>query len=207
MSEFAHRILVLFAHPALEKSRVNRVMIEGLRDLEGVTVHDLYEAYPDFGIDVAREQRLLLENDLIVLQHPLFWYSTPAILKEWQDLVLEHGWAYGSDGGALAGKLWLNAITTGGREVAYAADGHNRFTIRELLRPLEQTARLCGMEFLPPFGVHGTLGMRTDEIQVHADEYRRLLVAFRDGQVDVESARTAKRLNADLDSIIRRGEA
>ena len=207
MSEFGCRVLVLFAHPALEKSRVNRVLIEGLRDLEGVTVHDLYEAYPDFGIDVAREQRLLLENDLIVLQHPLFWYSTPAILKEWQDLVLEHGWAYGSDGEALAGKLWLNAITTGGREVAYAADGHNRFTIRELLRPLEQTARLCGMEFLPPYGVHGTLGMRTDEIQAHADEYRRLLVAFRDGQVDLESARTAQRLNADLDSIIRRGEA
>lgn len=207
MSEFACRVLVLFAHPALEKSRVNRVLIEGLLDLEGVTVHDLYEAYPDFGIDVSREQRLLLENDLIVLQHPLFWYSTPAILKEWQDLVLEHGWAYGSDGQALAGKLWLNAITTGGREVAYAADGHNRFTIRELLRPLEQTARLCGMEFLPPYGVHGTLGMRADEIQAHADEYRRLLVAFRDGQVDLESARAAQRLNADLDSIIRRGEA
>ncbi|MGB5301927.1 MAG: NAD(P)H-dependent oxidoreductase [Gemmatimonadota bacterium] len=207
MSEFARRILVLFAHPALQKSRVNRVLIEGLRDLEGVTLHDLYEAYPDFGIDVAREQRLLLENDLIVLQHPLFWYSTPAILKEWQDLVLEHGWAYGSDGEALAGKLWLNAITTGGREVAYAADGHNRFTIRELLRPLEQTARLCGMEFLPPYGVHGTLGMRTEEIQAHAAEYRRLLSAFRDGQVDLDSARTAERLNADLDSIIRRGEA
>ena len=207
MSEFARRILVLFAHPALQKSRVNRVLIEGLRDLEGVTLHDLYEAYPDFGIDVAREQRLLLENDLIVLQHPLFWYSTPAILKEWQDLVLEHGWAYGSDGEALAGKLWLNAITTGGREVAYAADGHNRFTIRELLRPLEQTARLCSMEFLPPYGVHGTLGMRTEEIQAHAAEYRRLLSAFRDGQVDLDSARTAERLNADLDSIIRRGEA
>jgi len=207
MSEFARRVLVLFAHPALQKSRVNRVLIEGLRDLEGVTVHDLYEAYPDFGIDVVREQQLLLENDLIVLQHPLFWYSTPAILKEWQDLVLEHGWAYGSDGEALADKLWLNAITTGGREVSYAADGHNRFTIRELLRPLEQTARLCGMEFLPPFGVHGTLGMRTDEIQAHAAEYRQLLSAFRDGQVDLDSARTAERLNADLDSIIRRGEA
>jgi len=80
MSEVANRILVLFAHPALDKSRVNRVLIEGLHDLEGVTLHDLYEAYPDFGIDVAREQGLLLEHDLIVFQHPMFWYSTPAIL-------------------------------------------------------------------------------------------------------------------------------
>ena len=207
MSEVANRILVLFAHPALDKSRVNRVLIEGLGDLEGVTFHDLYEAYPDFGIDVAREQSLLLEHDLIVAQHPMFWYSTPAILKEWQDLVLEHGWAYGSEGTALVGKLWLNVITTGGREVAYAAAGHNRFTIRELLRPLEQTARLCGMEFLPPFAVHGTHGMRADEIQSHASEYRRLLVAFRDGQVDLERARAVERLNADLAAIIRRREA
>jgi glutathione-regulated potassium-efflux system ancillary protein KefG len=207
MNDIAHRILVLFAHPALEKSRVNRVLIEGLAEVDGVTLHDLYEAYPDFGIDVEVEQRLLLEHDVIVFHHPMFWYSTPAILKEWQDLVLEHGWAYGSEGKALVGKSWLNAITTGGREVSYAAAGHNRFTIRELLRPLEQTARLCGMEFLPPFGVHGTLGMRTDEIQAHAAEYRRLLVALRDGRVDIERARATSRLNADLDSIIRRREA
>ncbi len=198
---------MLFAHPALEKSRVNRVLIEGLAEVDGVTLHDLYEAYPDFGINVEGEQRLLLEHDVIVLHHPMFWYSTPAILKEWQDLVLEHGWAYGSEGKALVGKRWLHAITTGGREVAYAADGHNRYTIRELLRPLEQTARLCGMEFLPPFGVHGTLGMRTDEIRAHAAEYRRLLVALRDGRVDIERARATSRLNADLDSIIRRREA
>ncbi len=207
MNDAAHRILVLFAHPALEKSRVNRVLIEGLADLRGVTLHDLYEAYPDFGIDVGREQRLLLDHDIIVFHHPMFWYSTPAILKEWQDLVLAHGWAYGSDGTALLGKRWLHAITTGAREVAYAAGGHNGYTVRELLRPLEQTARLCSMEFLPPFAVHGTLGMRPDEIRAHAADYRRLLVALRDGQLDLERAGAVNRLNADLDSIIGRREA
>ena len=207
MNDLANRILVLFAHPALEKSRVNRVLIEGLADLTGVTLHDLYQAYPDFGIDVEREQGLLLEHDFIVFHHPMFWYSTPAIIKEWQDLVLEHGWAYGSEGEALVGKRWLHAITTGGREVAYTVDGHNRYTIRELLRPLEQTARLCGMEFLPPFAVHGTHGMTPEDIRAHAADYRRLLVALRGGQVDIERARTTNRLNADLDWIIRRGEA
>ena len=91
-------ILILFAHPALEKSRVNRVLIRDIPGIEGVTFHDLYETYPDFDIDVAREQELLLAHDTIVLHHPFFWYSTPAMLKEWQDLVLEHGWAYGSGG-------------------------------------------------------------------------------------------------------------
>ena len=45
----ANRVLVLFAHPALEKSRVNRRLIRAAQGLEGVTFHDLYEAYPDFG--------------------------------------------------------------------------------------------------------------------------------------------------------------
>ncbi len=74
---------------------MNRVLVQRVRDLPGVTFHDLYEEYPEFDIDLHREQRLLLDHDVIIFQHPLFWHSTPAILREWQDLVLEHGWAYG----------------------------------------------------------------------------------------------------------------
>ncbi len=197
------RILILFAHPALQKSRVNRVLVEGVRDLPGVTFHDLYEEYPEFDIDVGREQSLLVAHDIIVFQHPLFWYSTPAILKEWQDLVLEHGWAYGHDGNALQGKNLLSAITTGGREVAYRREGHNRFTIRELLAPFEQTARLCGMEYLPPFVVHGTHRMTAEEIARNADDWRRTVLALRDGRLDLEAARRQPRLNSDLEAIIQ----
>jgi glutathione-regulated potassium-efflux system ancillary protein KefG len=197
------QVLILFAHPALQKSRVNRVLIEGLRELPGVTFHDLYEAYPDFDIDVRREQQLLLDHDIVVFMHPFFWYSTPAILKEWQDLVLEHGWAYGREGIALRGKRFLSAISTGGREVAYQRDGHNRFTIPELLAPLEQTARLCGMEVLPPFVAHGTHGMQPDEIARHARDWRRIVEALRDERVDMAAARSQTRLNTNLDSVIR----
>jgi len=200
------RVLVLFAHPALEKSRVNRALIEAVSGVQGLTIHDLYEEYPDFGIDVAREQSLLVEHDVIVLHHPFFWYSTPAILKEWQDLVLEHGWAYGRTGTALAGKAMLSVVTTGGREVAYARDGYNRFTMRELLRPLEQTARLCGMDYLPPFVVHGTHGMGPRQIREHAADYRRALLALRDGRVDRERLGGLSRLNSDLAAVIREEE-
>lgn len=108
------RILVLFAHPALQKSRANRSLLQAISDLEGVTLHDLYQTYPDQLIDIKREQALLAEHDLIVFQHPFYWYSCPAILKEWCDLVLEYGYAYGQEGTALHGKQWLSAITTGG---------------------------------------------------------------------------------------------
>lgn len=196
-------VLVLFAHPALEKSRVNHVLVREIRELPGITVHDLYEVYPEHDIDVEREQELLIAHDVIVFQHPFFWYSTPAILKEWQDLVLQHGWAYGSGGTALHGKRMLNAITTGAREVAYSRDGHNRFTMRELLAPIEQTARLCGMQYLAPFVVHGTLGMSAEEAARHAAEWRRTVEALRDGRVDLKRAEAVSRLNADLGAVVQ----
>ncbi|UCH83531.1 MAG: NAD(P)H-dependent oxidoreductase [Candidatus Latescibacterota bacterium] len=200
---FAHRVLILFAHPALQKSRVNRVLINAVRKLDGVTVHDLYERYPEFDIDVKYEQGLLLAHDVVVFHHPFFWYSTPAILKEWQDLVLQHGWAYGREGTALRDKVMFNVITTGGSEAAYQKSGHNRITMRELLSPIERTAVLCGMEYLPPFVAHGTLGMQASEIRRHADDYRRIIEAYRDGRVNLKAARRQPRLNANLDKVIQ----
>jgi glutathione-regulated potassium-efflux system ancillary protein KefG len=198
------RILILFAHPALQKSRVNRALIQSVRGLDGVTFHDLYELYPDFDVDVQVEQRLLMAHDAIVFHHPFFWYSTPAILKEWQDLVLEHGWAYGHEGKALHGKLMLSAITTGGKESAYQKEGYNRHTLLELLVPIAQTARLCGMDYLPPFAAHGTHAMTESEIRAHAEDYRRIIEAVRDDKIDLETARRYPRLNSDPDAIIRK---
>lgn len=190
------RLLVNFAHPVLERSRVNRRLLDAIRDLEGVTVHDLYEAYPTLHIDVAREQELLVAHDVIVFQHPFYWYSTPALLKEWQDLVLEHGWAYGQGGTRLRGKLTFNALTTGGPQTAYRRDGYNRYTIRELLAPWDQTAHLCGMRFLAPFVVHAALRVRVDDDVAEARAaYRRLLEAFLDDRIDLERAAQAATLN------------
>ncbi len=196
-----NHVLILFAHPSLRRSRVNRRLVEAVRDLDGVTIHDLYEAYPDFHIDVAHEQGLLVSHDVVVLQHPFFWYSTPAILKEWQDLVLEHGWAYGHDGDALDGKTMLSAVSAGGPEEAYREGGSNRYTMRQFLAPIEQTARLCGMEYLPPFVVHGTHGLRGVELERAAADYRRVIVALRDGTLDPGAVRDLPRINQDLEAV------
>jgi glutathione-regulated potassium-efflux system ancillary protein KefG len=188
-------ILLQFAHPALEKSRVNRVLFEAVRGLPFVTANDLYEQYPDFDIDVDREQALLLEHEYVVFQHPFYWYSTPAMVKQWEDLVLEHGWAYGREGTALAGKTWLNVLTAGGREEAYQPTGYNRFTVRQLLAPLEQTAYLCKMEYLPPFVVPGTHRLDDAGIQTAAGQYRAMLERLMAGDVDPRQARTFDTLN------------
>jgi len=156
------KILLIFAHPAYQRSRTNRAMIEAVRALAQVRLHDLYEEYPHFHIDVQREQKLLREHDIIVFQHPFYWYSCPALLKEWLDLVLEYNFAYGDEGTELKGKKWLSAITTGGPAEAYSAQGYNHFTMEQLLVPFEQTARLCNMAWEPPFIVHGSLRLTRD---------------------------------------------
>ncbi len=201
---FSQRVLVLFAHPALEKSRVNRRLAGAVREVPGVTFNDLYEVYPDGHIYVRREQELLEAHDVVVFQFPFFWYSTPALLKEWQDLVLEHGWAYGSDGNVLRGKTALFAVSTGGSEAAYQVDGYNRHTMRQFLSPLDQTCRLCGIETLPPFIVHGTHAMPPEEIERHAGDYRRVIEELRDGRIAAADPRITKltRLNENLEALL-----
>ena len=191
------RVLVIYAHPVHERSRVNSRLVGAIAGMDGVTLHDLYEEYPTFHIDVGREQELLLAHDVIVFQHPFYWYSTPALLKEWQDLVLEHGWAYGAGGTQLRGKVTFNALTTGGPEAAYRAEGYNRFTVRQLLAPWEQTAHLCGMRYLAPFVVHAALRVATDgDVAQARTEYRRIIEAIRDDRIDLDRAEAAATLNA-----------
>lgn len=178
------KILVLAAHPILEASVVCRKLLAGIRREAGISVLDLYERYPDFNIDVAAEQKRLEAADLIVFQHPFYWYSTPAILKEWTDLVLEHGWAYGRTGNALEGKFLMNALSTGGSADAYGETGKNRYTIPEFLAPIAQTASLCRMTYLPPYVVFEGRRLERAELTGTAALYKDLLTGLRDERID-----------------------
>jgi glutathione-regulated potassium-efflux system ancillary protein KefG len=174
------QVLILFAHPALEKSRANRRLLRAVEGLEGVTLRDHYEDYPDFLIDVPREQEDLKRHDVILFQHPFFWYSSPALIKEWLDLVLTYGFAYGPDATELLGKTVLSVITAGGPAAAYTPEGYNHFSVRQLLAPFEQTARLCGMKYLDPFVIHDANELSEAALDEAALAYRELLVALRD---------------------------
>lgn len=76
-----NRILILFAHPALQKSRINRVLISDVQDIEAVTFHDLYEAYPEFDILVPEEQVLLEAHDIINLAASFFLVQHSGAVK------------------------------------------------------------------------------------------------------------------------------
>lgn len=198
---------MLYAHPRPDRSEVNAPMFEAAQSLDGVTAVDLYADYPDLGIDVDTEQARLVAHDVIVFQHPLYWYSAPAIVKEWQDLVLEHGFAYGHDGDHLAGKWILNATTTGAKPEAYSKGGVNHADLRSLLIPFEKTADLCGMTYVAPFVLHGAGRAREENrVQMHVEAYRTLLTALVSDRVDLAKASRAIALEGDLTPFLLQSE-
>jgi glutathione-regulated potassium-efflux system ancillary protein KefG len=159
------KTLVIVAHPNLEQSKVNKAWMSRLLQEENVTVHNLYAHYPTFDIDVEKEQQQLLEHDRIVLQFPFYWYSSPALLKQWQDVVLKYGFAYGSEGNKLHGKELMLVISTGGPALAYQAGGYNHYSMSELTRPFQATANLCGMHFLPTFLLQGMMTLNEERLK------------------------------------------
>jgi putative NADPH-quinone reductase len=183
------RLIVYYAHPGHKFSHVNREMARVAEGVGGITFVDLYRDYPRFDIDVNLEQQRLLEHDVVLFQFPVFWYSTPSILKEWQDIVLEHGFAYGTGGEKLAGKQLMLAVTGAGPEDAYTHDGYQRYPLRTFLTPLEQTAHLCKMEFPAPYVLYSSLKAPDDgEVEPHVAGYRKLLEAIRDDRYDFAAA-------------------
>ena len=192
------QLIVYYAHPGHKFSHANAEMARAASQVTGITYVDLYRDYPRFDIDADVEQRRLLEHDVVLFQFPFFWYSTPSLIKEWQDLVLEHGFAYGGGGDKLEGKRLLLAITAAGPEEAYAPGGFQHYPIRDFLRPLEQTARLCGMKFSAPYVLFGSINAPSDgRMERHVEGYQRLLYAIRDDRYDWSEADNRDVVDAD----------
>jgi len=137
----------------------------------------------------------LLENDIIIWQHPFYWYSAPALLKQWMDLVLEHGWAYGKKGTMLAGKKVFNVITSGGSSEAYQTGGYNKYPLHEYLRPFQRTTELCRMTYWPPYWVPGVHRMEINQIKEYGVQFRNLLLALTNDMLGEEEISSNETLN------------
>ena len=170
------KILVLFAHPNYQKSVLNKSLIQKYIGKPLITFHDLYEEYPNFLIDIEREQDLLRAHDVIIFQHPLYWYSSPALLKEWMDVVFQHGFAYGADGRELKHKTFVSVVTTGADPISYQNDN----SLRNIMQPFERTVRFCNMDYLPPFVIHGGLKIKSEhtESQVAKEMLKTQVMLF-----------------------------
>lgn len=153
--------------------------------MDFVTFHDLYEKYPDYYINIENEQKLLTGHDIIIFQHPFYWYSCPSLLKEWIDLVLEYEFAYGPGGNSVKDKKLMSVITTGATKEAYTSEGYNKYSIREFLLPFEQTANLCQMQYLPPFVIHDAINMNVNmELHGYIKLYTNILRYLANDKID-----------------------
>jgi putative NADPH-quinone reductase len=192
------RTIVYYAHPGHRYSRVNKEMARVAESREDVTFVDLYKEYPRTNINVDKEQERLLSHDVIIFQHPLFWYSVPSLVKEWIDLVLEHGFAFGHGGDKLSGKILMNAISAAGPDSAYTNEGYQHYPLRTFLTPLEQTARLCHMRYAAPYVLYSALNVsETEGIPAHVNGYMAMLNAICSDQYDLDKACAAEVITAE----------
>lgn len=153
------KTVVIFSHSYFENSVSNKAILEVLAKQENLEIRKLESLYPDGNIDVEAEQKALTEADVIVFQHPFFWYSVPPMLKKWIDEVMAYGFAYGSEGDKLKGKKFIHSFTTGGPKEGYTTEGYVGASVESLILPIKQMARLVQLEYLPPVITHGLNAM------------------------------------------------
>lgn len=189
------KILLVVAHPALEKSRNNIRLMKAAGAVEHVQVRDLYELYPRFYINTKKEQEYLEQHDVIILLHPFYWYSIPALMKQYLDTVFTHGWAYGKGVNKLKDKLIFNAITTSGTRESYSADEHNRFPLSSFLVPINQLAFVCKMNYMPPFVMHESGKADASVSSQHAKHFKAMLQMFSRDEFDVTALKELEYLN------------
>jgi len=174
------KTLVLLFHPDLRRSKANAALARAAATLPDVEIVDMQAIYPggvDLFRDGEREAARLLTADRLVLQFPLQWYSTPALLKAWQDAVLTRMFyiAYETEGRRLEGTPLKIALTAGNLREAYRAGGRNLFEIDALLAPLKATANRCGLAWSEPFTVFQADKLSPEALDVAADDYARAL--------------------------------
>jgi len=105
--------------------------------------------------DILEEIEKVLWCDLLILNFPLFWFSTPAIFKGWIDRVLISGLTYGGkrfyERGGLRGRKAMVTLTLGGRPHMLNDDGIHG-DLEDMLCPLLRgTLYYTGLSVLPPF--------------------------------------------------------
>ncbi|WP_458129787.1 glutathione-regulated potassium-efflux system oxidoreductase KefF [Pseudomonas sp. Z2-11] len=171
-------ILIVYAHPYPDQSRVNQQMLKRAGANPDVAIRSLYDLYPDFDIDVEAEQRAVEQAQLVVLQHPMYWYSMPPLLKLWIDKVFTHGWAYGKGATALNGKSLLWAVTTGGEHDHFQMGAYPGFAV--LAQPLQATALYCHMRWLEPLVVHGAFAGDAEAQREQIEHYGERLAAWKE---------------------------
>lgn len=166
------KAVVIFSHSYQEQSVSNVAIAEEFAQA-GFEVRNLEKLYPNGVIDVEAEQAALVAADVVIFQHPIFWFNVTPMLKKWQDDVLQYGFAYGTGGDKLHGKKFIHSYTTGSGADVYGSE------LRQVVSAsVLQSARFCGMEVLDVQGAYGHLAMTNPDAADRARAHARKVVDF-----------------------------
>ncbi len=174
------KTLILLFHRDISRSKANAALAAAATKLPEVEIVDMQAVYPN-GVDMfrdgEREAARLLAADRIVLQFPIQWYSTPPLLKAWQDATLTRMFylAYEAEGRLLEGKPLMLAATAGNVPEAYRPGGSNMFPMIDLLAPLRATAHRCGLAWGEPFVVYRADKLSPEALEAAAADYASAL--------------------------------
>jgi len=174
-------VVIISGHPDLKNSLSNKTILDEIATkCPQAEIRNLCELYPDYKFDIKAEQAALEKADIIIFQYPMNWYGVPGLLKLYIDKVMEHGWAYGSQSTALAGKSFLISLTTGVPEAGFSAGGFVGHTVEELAFPVVKFAEMakmdckkifysCGMMCVPGVTTNEQKQALIDKAKNHAD--------------------------------------
>lgn len=134
--------------------------------------------------DIHAELEKLLWCDLLLLNFPIFWFSTPAVLKGWIDRVLVSGTVYGGkrfyDRGGLRGKRALVSVTLGGQEHMFGPRSIHG-PLQDMLRHLLQgTLAYTGLQVHAPFVAWHVPYIPDDARRLILEEWRSRLQSLDD---------------------------
>ena len=146
------KTLILISHPKFEDSGTQQFLKTSFYSLDDVKYQVIDELYGQSdGIDIEKEQSALKGFDRIIFQFPMYWYSSPASLKQFMDDVFTRNYIVANR--SVKTKQLGIVVTLGDAKADFQAGGSEQFTIYELLRPLQAFAHKAGMQYLKPLVV------------------------------------------------------
>lgn len=150
------KTLIILAHNNYENWVSNKTIIDTIKEKfnsnnisNTLEIRNLIELYPDYKIDVASEQKSLIEADNIIIQFPFYWYSLPAIWKAWLDDVLQYWFAYWSWWDKVKWKNLILSFTVWWNNEMYQKS-ENNISMDELLKPFEKSSSFIQTNYIKP---------------------------------------------------------
>ncbi|TPR14752.1 NAD(P)H-dependent oxidoreductase [Apilactobacillus timberlakei] len=169
------KTLVIVSHPEYDNSMTESFLQQCQNDIDEVDWLVLDHLTNNYEFDIDKEQNRLIKYDRILLQFPMYWYSSPALLKKYEDDIFTRSFTYANEDGKLKGKE-LGIITTLGEPLKnYTVGGSEGFSINEILKPYQALAFKSGMKFIKPFAVDQFAYMTDDEKGKLLVDYRNYL--------------------------------